>query len=364
MSSIAPPVVHSPQAAVDGHVAAADPHPPYLRADGTRALTGDLSTGGNRLTGLPSPVASDEPATRGYVLTQLAERDWQQSVISATTDPIPAAATAGAGARYLVPAGATGPGAGHDGEIAESDGAAWSFAAAAGGWTVQADDTGRIWRWSGATWLDLGTVVNHAALLNLLWTASGHTGTASKAPAWDGDGLPVEIVPAQVAGQIGGTTGAPDVRGLRETDGPTLLALGAVADKQALRREGATLIGVELRQVERISLAVIPADTVRERGVAPTARRLAAVWAFAATPNTQGAYTLAVKDAAGTTMLVAATFDLNTLVAGTWTSLALTATAADLAFAAGEGWLVEAVSDNAACDAAGVYVALSFAGVE
>ena len=47
----------------------------------------------------------------------------------------------------------------------------------------------------------------------------------------------------QVAGQIGGTAASPDVRGLRETTGPTLLTLGAVAEGQVLTRSGATLVG-------------------------------------------------------------------------------------------------------------------------
>lgn len=46
-----------------------------------------------------------------------------------------------------------------------------------------------------------------------------------------------------VAGQIGGTATSPDVRGLRETSGPTLLTLGAVAEGQMLIRSGTTLIG-------------------------------------------------------------------------------------------------------------------------
>jgi hypothetical protein len=46
-----------------------------------------------------------------------------------------------------------------------------------------------------------------------------------------------------VAGQIGGTAASPDVRGLRETGGPTLLTLGAVAEGQVLTRSGANLIG-------------------------------------------------------------------------------------------------------------------------
>lgn len=45
-------------------------------------------------------------------------------------------------------------------------------------------------------------------------------------------------------GQLGGTYPNPDVRGVRETSGPTLLTMGAVADGQLLQRSGANLVGV------------------------------------------------------------------------------------------------------------------------
>lgn len=44
-------------------------------------------------------------------------------------------------------------------------------------------------------------------------------------------------------GQLGGTYPNPDVRGLRETSGPTLLTMGAVADGEFLRRVGASVVG-------------------------------------------------------------------------------------------------------------------------
>ncbi len=49
-------------------------------------------------------------------------------------------------------------------------------------------------------------------------------------------------VPA-LAGQIGGTAASPDIRGLRETGGPTMLTLGAVPDGQYLKRSGANVVG-------------------------------------------------------------------------------------------------------------------------
>lgn len=47
----------------------------------------------------------------------------------------------------------------------------------------------------------------------------------------------------QLAGQLGGTAASPDVRGIRETAGPTLLAFGAIADGQALVRSGTAIVG-------------------------------------------------------------------------------------------------------------------------
>lgn len=44
-------------------------------------------------------------------------------------------------------------------------------------------------------------------------------------------------------GQLGGTYPNPDVRGIRETGGPTLLTLGAVGDGQFLQRSGTNLVG-------------------------------------------------------------------------------------------------------------------------
>jgi len=47
----------------------------------------------------------------------------------------------------------------------------------------------------------------------------------------------------QVGGQIGGSASSPDVRGIRETSGPTLLTIGVVADGQYLKRSGSNVVG-------------------------------------------------------------------------------------------------------------------------
>jgi hypothetical protein len=50
---------------------------------------------------------------------------------------------------------------------------------------------------------------------------------------------------AALAGQLGGSVASPDVRGLRETGGPTLLTMGVVADGKYLKRDGATIVGAD-----------------------------------------------------------------------------------------------------------------------
>lgn len=51
-------------------------------------------------------------------------------------------------------------------------------------------------------------------------------------------------------GQLGGSYPTPDVRGLRETSGPTLLTLAAVADGQYLVRSGATIAGAAVLVID------------------------------------------------------------------------------------------------------------------
>lgn len=46
-----------------------------------------------------------------------------------------------------------------------------------------------------------------------------------------------------LSGQIGGSLASPDIRGIRETGGPTSLTFGAVADGQLLQRSGLTIVG-------------------------------------------------------------------------------------------------------------------------
>lgn len=87
---------------------------------------------------------------------------------------------------------------------------------------------------SYAAWTDTTAAAGAAGRLqrngaNLSW----HNGTAAKDLA-------------QVAGQIGGTGDAPDVRGIRETGGPTLLTMGAIADQEVGYRDSSTFKGITM----------------------------------------------------------------------------------------------------------------------
>ncbi len=50
----------------------------------------------------------------------------------------------------------------------------------------------------------------------------------------------------ELGGQLGGSGASPDVRGLRETEGPTLLTYGAIPDGTFLKRDGTGVVGVAL----------------------------------------------------------------------------------------------------------------------
>jgi hypothetical protein len=64
-------------------------------------------------------------------------------------------------------------------------------------------------------------------------------------------------------GQLGGTGALPDVRGLRETGGPTLLTVGAIVDGEFLKRVGATVVSAAAGGGDNITVngvAVVDAD--------------------------------------------------------------------------------------------------------
>lgn len=70
------------------------------------------------------------------------------------------------------------------------------------------------------------------------------TGTAAKYVCTTATpGAAVWVPVATLAGQLGQTSNLPDVRGIRETAGPTLLTIGSIADGQTLIRSGTSVVG-------------------------------------------------------------------------------------------------------------------------
>jgi hypothetical protein len=102
------------------------------------------------------------------------------------------------------------------------------------------------------------------------------------------------------------------------------------------------------------------ATTLYYKGWLPRSGTLSSVKVYMGSINTVGSYTLNIQNVTTTNSCLSAALDMNTLVASTVTSVALTATAADLEFAADGVWDISLVSDNAGFDGEEVYLDLVF----
>lgn len=125
---------------------------------------GHFDFSAKRLTNLAEPTSGSDAATRTFVLSQVAatgtSAEWQASVLDKDLTSPPGAPSTGD--RYLIgldttASVATGAWAGHDGEIAEWDGAQWVFSAPTTGTFVSADDeTSGLYYFGGIEWVFKG----------------------------------------------------------------------------------------------------------------------------------------------------------------------------------------------------------------
>lgn len=131
-------------------------------------MSGNLAMGGNKVTGLASGTAPGDAATYGQVTSLLNGLDWQASVLEPTTTP-PGSPTTGS--RYVVIGVATGAWEGHEEKIAQWNGSSWDFIVPNKGFTVHVESMGQDMVYNGThpsgAWVNIGTSVDHASLLNL-----------------------------------------------------------------------------------------------------------------------------------------------------------------------------------------------------
>jgi hypothetical protein len=162
-----------------------------LSRSGANSPSANINWGGYRITNLGAASAGSDATTLDQVQALITGLAWQKPVISATTGTPPAMPTTGD--RYIVPVGAGGGWATLDDLIVEWDGSVWDQTTPAEGWTVPVQDSGADLRYDaaypGGSWVNLGSSIDHAALINRPWAASGHTGTASRLAGFDGSGV-------------------------------------------------------------------------------------------------------------------------------------------------------------------------------
>jgi hypothetical protein len=109
-----------------------------------------------------------------------------------------------------------------------------------------------------------------------------------------------------------------------------------------------------------VGVLLLPADTVKETEWAPGNLTVVKVQAFADTPPvTAGFYRLYVTGA-GNNLLSAAFFDMESLVAGTITDIALTGTIANLDLLTDDEVEIRLESDNADLTGTGIWVKLVY----
>ena len=99
-------------------------------------------------------------ATQEFVNDALAGLEWQDSVLSMTTD-IPVSPSAGD--RYIIPSGASGAWSGSDDSIAEYS-TIWVYTTPRAGLAAYVEDEGAYFVYSGSNWVRIGSVIDHGLL--------------------------------------------------------------------------------------------------------------------------------------------------------------------------------------------------------
>jgi hypothetical protein len=126
-------------------------------------VTGEVTAG--------EPTSPSALATKGYVDARDQGVEWQPSVISVLNTP-PGSPTTDD--RHLVGTSPTGDYATHANEFATYNGSTWDFQVPTQGTSVVVDTPNGQLNYNGTAWINLGSIVNHANLINLT-TGDPHT---------------------------------------------------------------------------------------------------------------------------------------------------------------------------------------------
>jgi hypothetical protein len=129
------------------------------------ALAGDLAMAGHKVTGLATGSSPDDAATYGQLTSLLNGLDWQEAVLDRTRSVPPSGPSSGD--RHIIATGASGAWVDRSGQIAIWTGSAWSFVTPSQGMTVHVEEEGCDLCWNGSAWVNIGSSIDHGALLNL-----------------------------------------------------------------------------------------------------------------------------------------------------------------------------------------------------
>jgi len=133
--------------------------------DGSVAFTGNQSMGGNQLTNLAAPLAGADAVPRDWVLNQIAQNDWQNSVKNIglnTPPPSPVLDD-----RHIVGTAPTGAWSGQANDIATWDGSSWTFIDPNDGFIAFVEDEDKYYSYNGVSWVKLDTLIDHTLIQNV-----------------------------------------------------------------------------------------------------------------------------------------------------------------------------------------------------
>lgn len=173
----------------------------------------------------------------------------------------------------------------------------------------------------------------------------------------DGDGRYVQPNTAATftSIQLGATT---TVSSILDEDTMASDSATALATQQSIKAYIASMLPPI---TYHINMPETPNDTVQYRGWVPRGCILTGVNVMMVVVNTNGNYTLTVTNTTQSLELLdPASFNMNTLIANTVTTVPITATLLTKTFSAKNRWTIQLVSDSAAFDGVGVYLELIF----